>query len=119
MITQEIKDELTANGCNYAALAGRFMNMDKLAEKFLKKFPADESINLMKEAIDALDTQKLFTSAHTLKGLCGNLCMEGILEILDPLVENARAGSADGATQAYEEIRKRYDTVCAIIAKIE
>ena len=118
MITQEIKDKLTAAGCNYSALVGRFMNMDKLAEKFLKKLPNDDNIAKFGEAAKAGDAQGLFTAAHTLKGLCGNLCIENILTEIDPIVEAARGGSTEGSVEVYEKIKVMYDDICAIIAEI-
>lgn len=118
MITEEIKKELTDNGVDYAALVKRFMNMDKMAEKFLLKFPADNTMKMYKEALDANDVQALFNATHTLKGVCGNLCIDCILDIVTPAVEVYRAGSMDGAAETYEKIKAEYDKVCAVISKI-
>ncbi|MDO5397663.1 MAG: Hpt domain-containing protein [bacterium] len=118
MITPEIKQELTENGVNYAALVKRFMNMDKMAEKFLLKFLTDKSMTMYKEAVEANDAQALFTATHTLKGVCGNLCVDCILDIITPAVEEYRAGSTAGAADVYEKVKAEYDKVCAIIKKI-
>ena len=118
MITAEIKQELTDNGVNYAGLVKRFMNMDKMAEKFLLKFLTDKSMVMYKEAVDANDAQALFTATHTLKGVCGNLCMDCILDIIAPAVEEYRAGNTDGAADVYAKVKAEYDKICAIISKI-
>lgn len=118
MITEEIKQELTNSGVNYAALVKRFMNMDKMAEKFLLKFLTDKSMEIYKAAVDADDAQALFTATHTLKGVCGNLCIECILDIITPAVEEYRAGSTAGAAEVYERVKAEYDKVCAVIKKI-
>ena len=117
-MTEEIKQELIANGVDYNALVKRFMNMDKMAEKFLLKFLTDETMASYAAAVEANDTDGLFKATHTLKGVCGNLCINCILDIITPEVEVYRSGSCEGAKETYDKVKVEYDKVCAIIKKI-
>lgn len=119
MITPEIKQELTEAGVDYAALVKRFMNMDKMAEKFLLKFLADGSMAEYKTAVESGDAEALFHVTHTLKGVCGNLCINCMLDIIVPAVEVYRGGSADGAAEVYDQVLEQYEKVCNIIRKIQ
>lgn len=118
-MTEEIKQELIAVGVDYPALVKRFMNMDKMAEKFLLKFLSDNSMTLYKEALDANDVEALFRATHTLKGVCGNLCIASMLDIVTPAVEVYRGGSLDGAAEVYDSVKAAYDKVCAVINKLQ
>lgn len=117
-MTEELKQELINNGVDYNALVKRFMNMDKMAEKFLLKFLADETMATYAQAVEANDADALFKATHTLKGVCGNLCINCILDIITSEVEVYRSGSADGAKETYDKVKAEYDKVCEIIKKI-
>ena len=118
MITEEIKQELTEAGVDYAALLKRFMNMDKMVEKFLVKFLSDKTMEQYKEALDSNDADALFKATHTLKGVCANLCINCMLDIVTPAVEVYRGGSMNGAVKVYVQVKAEYDKGCAIINKI-
>ena len=118
MITEEIKNELTEAGVDYAGLVKRFMNMDKMAEKFLVKFLSDKTMEQYKEALDSNDAEALFRATHTLKGVCANLCINCMLDIVTPAVEVYRGGSMEGAAEVYAQVKSEYDKVCNIINKI-
>ncbi len=119
MITEEIKQELVEAGVNYTELLKRFMNMDKMAEKFLIRYLDDPTMDQYKEVLDKNDVEQLFRVTHTLKGVCGNLCLDGMLEIVVPAVEVYRAGKLDGAAETYERVKAVYDNICAVINKIK
>lgn len=117
-MTEEIKQELIESGVDYTALVKRFMNMDKMAEKFLIKFLADETMNSYATAVEMNDADALFKATHTLKGVCGNLCINCILDIITPEVEVYRGGSSEGAAEVYARVKAEYDKVCEVIKKI-
>lgn len=117
-MTEELKQELIANGVDYNALVKRFMNMDKMAEKFLLKFLTDDTMNKYAEAVEVNDADALFKATHTLKGVCSNLCINCILDIIVPEVELYRGGSNAGAAVTYAQVKREYDKVCEIIKKI-
>lgn len=118
MITEEIKQELTEVGVDYAGLVKRFMNMDKMAEKFLIKFLSDKTMEQYKEAVNNNNAEELFSVTHTLKGVCANLCINSMLDIVSPAVEVYRGGSTEDAIEVYEQVKAEYDKVCEVIKKI-
>ena len=117
-MTEELKKELIENGVDYNALVKRFMNMDKMAEKFLVKFLSDDTMDKYTVAVEEEDADAIFKAAHTLKGVCANLCINCILDIITPAVEVYRSGSTEGAGETYERVRLEYDKICGIIKKI-
>ena len=117
-MTEELKQELVAVGVDYDALVKRFMNMDKMAEKFLLKFLTDDTMEKYAQAVEAEDSDLLFKATHTLKGVCSNLCINSILDIIVPEVELYRGGSNAGAAMTYARVKKEYDKVCEVIKKI-
>lgn len=70
----------------------RFMGSAALYERFLKRFPADESFQQIGPALEAGDWDAAVTAAHTLKGVAGNLGMTDLYRCCSQLVDHLRAG---------------------------
>lgn len=95
----------------------RFMNSEQMFEKFLRKFVGNEQYAIfMRELGNPEATaEQLFEYAHALKGICGNLSLKGILEVLHPMVEVLRGGSLDGVREQAPMLEERYQrTISAI-----
>ncbi|MDY3939191.1 MAG: Hpt domain-containing protein [Spirochaetia bacterium] len=85
------------------------------AVKLLTMFPADENYALLEQAMAAGDTDAAFRAAHTLKGVCGNLCLEELYRTAAPLSDALKRGDTDTAARLFEEMRPVYrDTVAAL-----
>ncbi len=117
-MTENLKQQLKDIGVEYDALVERFMNMDKMAEKFLVKFLSDPTMEEYRCAVENDDAQAIFKATHTLKGLCGNLCVKCMNDIITPAVEIYRNGSTDGAKETYAKVKAEYDKVCEVIKQI-
>lgn len=117
-MTEELRQQLKNVGVEYEALVERFMNMDKMAEKFLVKFLSDPTMEEYERAVKNNDAEAIFKATHTLKGLCGNLCVKCMLDIIVPAVEVYRTGNTDNAEETYARIKSEYDKVCEVIRKI-
>ncbi len=73
-----------------------------------------ELFEQLKTAVEEKRWEDAFTYAHTVKGLCGNLGLDGILEYAVPLTDEVRSepydeekigGYMEQVTRMYEETR--------------
>lgn len=76
-------------GGDYKDAVSRMMN-DSLIEKFVLKFPNDKTMEQLKEAVAANNTEDTFRAAHTLKGIAGNLSFTGLESAASRLTEQLR-----------------------------
>lgn len=114
---ENFRDELIAEGVDYYKTLERFMGREELYQKFLVKFLADENVMQLEKYLDEKNAEEAFKCAHTIKGLCGNLGFDNLLEADVPLVEKLRAGVLEGTSELFEELKKKYDRLCEIIRK--
>lgn len=104
----------TAIGGNYADAIGR-LRSERMIQKFVLKFPKDESFNLLCRSLDAKDYQEAFRAAHTIKGVCQNLSITRLGASAARLTEALREGWTPLADALVEEVSRDYrDTVDAI-----
>ena len=80
-------------------------------EKFLKKFPADTNYTKLEEAILQENKEEALVAAHTLKGVCGNLSMQKMFELMTEQVGLFRAGEWQQATDMMPEVRAAYHNI--------
>ena len=66
-------------GGDYKLVLSRLM-MDKIVDRFIRKFLDDPSYNLLISSLNDKNYEEAFRAAHTLKGLCLNLCLDGLLK---------------------------------------
>ena len=90
--TQEL---LESKGFDVSGALHRFMNNEMLYIKCLKKFLDDDSFEQLKLAYESGNYNEAFKMAHTLKGLVSNLGINGIYELLVPVVEKLRMQNLD------------------------
>lgn len=110
------KQRLQDAGIDVDSALERFMNNEALLERFLGKFPADPNHDRLVQAIAAGDREGALTAAHTMKGVCGNLSMTALFELLTRQVAAFRADDWDGAVAMMPELDRMYDGLCAAIA---
>ena len=89
---------------NYSEAKSRLMN-DRLVEKFMLKFPGDDSMATLRAAVAAGDIEASFRAAHTLKGVTANLAFTELQAAASALTEQLRpcAEPADPALMAAVE----------------
>ena len=111
------RQRLLDAGLDVDSALARFMNNEALLEKFLAKFPADPNHHRLAAAIAANDREGALTAAHTLKGVCGNLSMTALFELLTRQVAAFRADDWEGAVAMMPELDRLYDGLCTAIAQ--
>ncbi len=77
--------------------------------KFLKMFLKDENYSILERAMSASDVERAFYGAHTMKGVCQNLCLTHLYEQVFVVTEELRAGNLEGAREHMPELKKRYN----------
>ncbi len=109
-----MKEQLQTVGVNYDEVLKRFMGKEDFYRRMLKKFLDDENYEGLRQSVEEKRWSDAFKYAHTVKGLCGNLGLDGILEYAVPLTDEVRAEPYDEekigsymeqVTQMYEKTR--------------
>lgn len=108
MTVQEVYEKM--NG-NYSEISARLVNDDKIM-KFLNMFLQDTTFSELCTKMEAQSYMEAFHAAHTLKGLCQNLALSGLLEPVATLTECLREGTCkDNALDHFEQVKVRYQMV--------
>jgi HPt (histidine-containing phosphotransfer) domain-containing protein len=77
---------------SYNDVVARFGG-EQMVGKFVCKFLDDKSFNDIAKAIREGDCQAAFIAAHTLKGICQNLSIDGLGKSSAELCEELRGGN--------------------------
>ena len=115
----EFRKELEDWGVNFAEANERFMGNEEMLEKFLKKFLTDPNMEALENALNASDAKEAFKACHALKGVAGNLSLEGFRGQVMDLTEILRADRLDGTKELFDAIKPKYDALIAILSKYE
>ncbi|MDD2972700.1 MAG: Hpt domain-containing protein [Lachnospiraceae bacterium] len=108
-MTDDEKDQLKTVGIDVEDAMDRFMNNEELYAKFLLKFLEDKDFEEMKVFLEEGNCQDAFTSGHTVKGVTGNLSINGLYYIIVPFVEYLRNGNLEAAREHFPELEKAYN----------
>lgn len=114
-MTEEIKAQLEQAGVDVRGTLGRFLNNENLYERLLKKFLEDPNFQGMLDAISSGDVESAFVCAHTLKGVGGNLGLNGLTNLVNPLVETFRKGDMLLSQDQVNQLKTEYDKLCSLI----
>ena len=119
---------MTIQEC-YQQLGGDFTNIEtrlpsiSLVTKFITKFLNDSSFSELCQALERGQREEAFRAAHTLKGVCANLCFDRLGASAGRLTELLRpegSGIPEGAAPLLAEVRRDYGlTVDAIRAHLD
>lgn len=69
----------------------------------------------MRDALESKDYSKAFDCAHTLKGVCGNLGLTPMYEIICRVVEALRTKQPELAKQEYGPLPAALETVKSLL----
>jgi HPt (histidine-containing phosphotransfer) domain-containing protein len=89
-------------GGNYER-AKQIMKMDKLIDRYIRKLKNSSVDEKLSEACETMDGEKLFESAHALKGVCANLGLDDLAAKAETITEEFRPGSS--RTMSDEEVK--------------
>ncbi len=104
-------------GVNTEEVLARFSGNEMLMKKFILKFAEDKAFPDTKAAIAAGDKKAIELSAHTLKGVSGNLGFTALYEASAALVNAVRAGEDEKIQPLGEKVvALGNDVVSALLA---
>ena len=87
--------------------------------KFLRMFLQDENYSILEQAILANDVERAFYGAHTLKGVCQNLCLTYLYDIDYQVTEALRVRDIETVKGLMPELRSRYTQTIEQIARMD
>lgn len=105
-----------AMGGNYEDAIGR-LRSERLVQKFVLKFMADGSYDLLCRSLEEKNYSEAFRAAHTIKGVCQNLSLTKLQDSSSRLCESLRGGYTPESEALARETGADYQqTVSAIRA---
>lgn len=113
---------MTLKEC-YASLNGDYdevmgrLRSERLVQKFVLKFLADGSYELLCASLEAGDREEAFRAAHTIKGVCANLGFTSLLDSSEKLTEALRDGkpAQPGEDELITRVKADYARTCQAI----
>lgn len=123
-MNSETKSMLENAGIDVDTALRRMMNNEALLIKFLKKFGEDDSYENLRAAMVTGDRKAAFIAAHTLKGVAGNLGLDGVMNAVVPVVESLRNSEAelfdpDALRDDMEKVVESYTKAMTAIGQLE
>lgn len=116
-MTDQMKQALTTGGIRVDEVLERFLGNEELLQKMLEKFLEDDNFQNLRLALEKGDRETAFRSAHTLKGVSGNMSMERLFPLVSEQVERLRRGELMAAAAEMPRISREYETVCGAIRR--
>ena len=106
-------------GADYQTALSRMMGNQGLLARMLKKFENDRNYGALEKAVENEDYGGVFTAAHTLKGVAGNLELTPLYETCTRLSDATRGGKKDGDVQGlFLAVREAYRNVMENMKKL-
>ncbi len=102
-------------GVDVDGTISRFMNNSEIYLKFLARFPDEDRITPIHNAIFEHDYEKLLSAAHKLKGVSANLGMTELSASAAKIVTKVRHDIYDGFEEDAAETEKLYNHMCEVI----
>ena len=117
-MNKEMENQLKAASINVEDLMERLVGNMNLITRFLKRFPDDKSYEQLVDSISKGDMEGAFRAAHTLKGICANLSMTKLYNVVSKLVEALRAKDIEKGIALMPEVTKEYESMVEAIRNI-
>lgn len=104
-------------GGDYAGTKARLMTDERIV-RFVNKFPADGSYQLLLDSLAAKNVQDAFRAAHTIKGVAQNLGFTSLFTVAEEVTEILRAGSLE-VDAKMPALAERYSQTIEAIGQID
>lgn len=113
-----IKECYNILGGDYENVRERFIK-EELIQRFLIKFPEDDSFFALTEALAEKDMETAFRMAHTLKGLSLNIGLEKLYRAASQLVEELRSGEWKDVSTEMKQVENEYALAVSAIKELK
>ena len=105
-------------GGNYADTVRRLCN-ESLVLRFVKKYPANPSMDELRAAIGQQDWEAAFRAVHTLKGVAQNLGFDRLYAVSFPLTEALRGAKPLTDPSLFAAVEAVHNETIAAIAQLD
>ena len=119
MISKEFCQEMQTVGMNVTEMVGHFMDSEQMFLKYLYKFfdAADGVVMELTTAAEKEDYPNMLFTAHSLKGLAGNIGLNGVFLPAKKMVDDIRADDFSDCASYFQKIQENYYRAAAIVKK--
>lgn len=114
MTLAELYDKI---GGDYSGTKARFMTDDRIL-RFVRKFPLDQSYQLLESSLAAGNKEEAFRAAHTLKGVAQNLGFTALHVLASDVTEVLRGGGT-ATDEQLDALKNGYHLVIDSIALVD
>lgn len=109
--------ELQKAGINYPEGLSRFCNQTELYEKFLLQFLEDPTFDQLSTFLSEENIVQAYKSAHTLKGMSGNLSLTDFYNNCCGLVDALREHQVETIREHYQRLLDSYKRIQTALKK--
>ncbi|MEA4911292.1 MAG: Hpt domain-containing protein [Oscillospiraceae bacterium] len=106
---------LASWGCDTKAALERMADDRDFYLTLLGELLADPLFSQLRRALDCGDVKEAFETAHTLKGVLGNLSLTPMYAQICEIVELLRSGTTQGVEPHYEELMRLFEQLRSIL----
>ncbi len=121
-MNEAFRKQMEENGADVETTLKRFMGKEELYLKFIMKFQDDNNLEALLSSLDAQDYEGVFHSAHTLKGVAGNLGLNPVYDGASQICELLRGKQpqdvdVDKLSELKDRLEETYNSFQKIIAQ--
>ena len=119
MISKEFCQEMLEVGLNVPEMVEHFMDNEQMFLKYLYKFfeAADSVVLELTSAAEKEDYQNMLFTAHSLKGLAGNIGLNGVYLPAKKIVDDIRADDHSECGEDFRKLQENYYRAAGIVKK--
>ena len=111
--------KLTTYGMDVTGTLARFGGNEALMMRFLLSFPNDKTMGVLRDAMASGDREAQKVSAHSLKGLSGNLGLTPVFEASSAMMNALRASADTDVTDLFETLDQAYQVAIDMLATLQ
>lgn len=110
-----IKECYSAMNADFEDVMSRLLTEQRVA-KFVQRFPADTSHQLLLDSFAANDIETAFRASHTLKGTAANLGFSGLFDKSSAVCEDLRHGNPSAnIAEMIKDCTEEYNHTISVI----
>lgn len=102
-------EQLRALGCNVEEGLTRCMNNEAFYIMLVNKFVATTDLSKLENALKENDLENAFKECHSLKGVCGNLSLTPLFDVLNEMVEPLRKRTEMDYSPLFNKLKKLFE----------
>lgn len=112
-MNERFRRQMEENGADVDTALNRFMGKEELYLKFIQKFQNDKNLENLQDCYKNDDYEGVFASAHSLKGVSGNLGLNPVYDVSAQICDLLRGKQASEVdTEKLKELKEQLEDVC-------